>query len=199
MVNASSNAWQTWWPPLVRFVGILMLRGGLVLGPVTSTYYILFQNEISNIPTFNPSIFNQTRRITRHNVSVTRHKSVMKNGHDWSPASSRYMTIMFGNLFLTPRSIEKLFMKTSKRRIKTIEQQYIYLTLSQNQTSSLQLKQKLYWEYHLLYGFNIKLDTFPVFIKKAACVKAILAPTWRQNMKVGLKVFHCMISLDQYF
>ena len=65
-----------------------MLDGGLVLGPVTGTYYSLFQKEISNIPTFTPCLFNQTRRITRHNVSVTRYKSVMKNGHDWSPAST---------------------------------------------------------------------------------------------------------------
>ena len=35
----------------------LMLDGGLVLGPVTGTYYSLFQIEISNIPnipTFTP-------------------------------------------------------------------------------------------------------------------------------------------------
>ena len=64
-----------------------MLDGGLVLGPVTGTYYSLFQKGISNILTFTPSPFNQTRRITRHNVSVTRYKSVMKNGHDWAPAS----------------------------------------------------------------------------------------------------------------
>ena len=68
--------------------GILMLDGGLVLGPVTGTCYSLFQNEISNIPTFTPSLFNQTRRITRLNVPVTRYKSVIKNGHDWSPAST---------------------------------------------------------------------------------------------------------------
>ena len=65
-----------------------MLDGGLVLGPVTGAYYSLFQKEISNIPTVTPSLFNQTRRITRHNVSVTRYKSVTKNGHDWSPAST---------------------------------------------------------------------------------------------------------------
>ena len=39
---------------LVRFVGILMLDGGLVLGPVTGTYFGLFQKEISNIPTVTP-------------------------------------------------------------------------------------------------------------------------------------------------
>ena len=65
-----------------------MLDGDLVLGPVTGTYYSLSQKEISNISTVTPSLFNQTRRITRHNVSVTRYKSVIKNGHDWSPASS---------------------------------------------------------------------------------------------------------------
>ena len=65
-----------------------MLNGGLVLGPVKGTYHSLFQKEISNIPTFTPILFNQTRRITRHNVSVARYKSVMKNGHDWSPAST---------------------------------------------------------------------------------------------------------------
>ena len=55
----------------------LMLDGGLVLGPVTGTYYSLFQNEISNIPTVTPCLFNQIRRITGHNVSVTRYKSVI--------------------------------------------------------------------------------------------------------------------------
>ena len=64
-----------------------MFDGDLVLGPITGTYYSLFQKEISNIPTFTPSLFNQTRRITRHNVSVARYESVVKNGHDWSPAS----------------------------------------------------------------------------------------------------------------
>ena len=65
-----------------------MLDGDLVLGPVTGTYYSLFQKKISNISTVTPSLFNQTRRITRHNVSVTRYKSIIKNGHDWSPAST---------------------------------------------------------------------------------------------------------------
>ena len=65
-----------------------MLDGDFVLGPVTGTYYSLFQKEISNISKVTPSLFNQTRRITRHSVSVTRYKSVIKNGHDWSPASS---------------------------------------------------------------------------------------------------------------
>ena len=64
-----------------------MLDGDLDLGPVTDTYYSLFQKEISNIPTVTPSLFTQTRRITSHNVSVTRYKSEIKNGHDWSPAS----------------------------------------------------------------------------------------------------------------
>ena len=64
-----------------------MLDGGLVLGPVIGTYYTLLQKEISKIPTFTPSLFDQTRRITRHNVSVTRYKSVVKKGHDCSPAS----------------------------------------------------------------------------------------------------------------
>ena len=64
-----------------------MLDGDLDLGAVNSTYYSLFQKEISNIQTVNPSLFTQTRKITRHNVSVTRYKSVTKNGHDWSPAS----------------------------------------------------------------------------------------------------------------
>ena len=66
----------------------LMLDGDLVLGPVTGTYYCLFKKEISNIPTVTPSLFTQTHGITRHNVSVTRYKSVIKNGHDWSPAST---------------------------------------------------------------------------------------------------------------
>ena len=35
---------------LVRFVGILILAGDLVLGPVRGTYYSLFQKEISKIP-----------------------------------------------------------------------------------------------------------------------------------------------------
>ena len=57
LVNASFNAWQTSWPPLVRFEGILMLDGDLDLGPVTGTYYSLFQKEISNIPTVTPTLF----------------------------------------------------------------------------------------------------------------------------------------------
>ena len=65
-----------------------MLDGDLVLGPVTGTYYNLFQKEISNISTVTPGIFFQTRRITGHTISVTRYKSVIKNGHDWSPAST---------------------------------------------------------------------------------------------------------------
>ena len=65
-----------------------MLDGDLHLGPVTGTFYSLFQKEISNIPIVTPSLFTQTRRISRHNVSVTRYKSVIKNGHDWSPAST---------------------------------------------------------------------------------------------------------------
>ena len=85
-MNASFSAWQLWWPPLVRFVGILMLARDLVLGSVTGIYYSLFQKEISKIPTFTPSLFNQNHKITRHNISVTRYKSVIKNGHDWSPA-----------------------------------------------------------------------------------------------------------------
>ena len=64
-----------------------MFAGDLDLGPVTGTYYGLFQKGISNIPTVTPSLFNQTRRITGHNVSVTIYKSVIKNGLDWSPAS----------------------------------------------------------------------------------------------------------------
>ena len=59
-----------------------MLDGDFDLGSVTGTYYSLFQNEIRNIPTVTPSLCIQTRRITRHNVSVTRYKSVIKNGHD---------------------------------------------------------------------------------------------------------------------
>ena len=55
-----------------------MLDGDLVLGPVTGTHYSLFKKEISNIPTVTPSLFNQIRGITRHNVSVTRYKSVIK-------------------------------------------------------------------------------------------------------------------------
>ena len=65
-----------------------MLDGDLDLGPVTGTYYSLFQKEISNISIVTPSLFYQTRRITRHNASVTRYNSVIKNGHDLSPASS---------------------------------------------------------------------------------------------------------------
>ena len=52
--------------------------GDLDLGPVTGTYYCLFEKEISNIPTVTPSLFIQTRRITRDKVSVTRYKSVTK-------------------------------------------------------------------------------------------------------------------------
>ena len=71
-----------------------MLDGDLHLGPVTGTFYSLFQKEISNIPTVTPSLLTQTRRITRHNVSVIRYKSVIKNGHDWSPASSIFVEKM---------------------------------------------------------------------------------------------------------
>ena len=67
-----------------------MLDGDLGLGPVTGTYYSLFQKEISNIPTVTPSLFSLTRRTTRHDFSVTRYKSVIKNGHEWSPASTVY-------------------------------------------------------------------------------------------------------------
>ena len=42
---------------LVRFVGILMLAGDLVSGSVSGTYYSLFQNAISKIPTVTPSLF----------------------------------------------------------------------------------------------------------------------------------------------
>ena len=55
-----------------------MLDGDLVLGPVTGTYYSLFENEIRYIPTVTPSLSNQTCRITRRNVSVTRYKSSKK-------------------------------------------------------------------------------------------------------------------------
>ena len=55
-----------------------MVDGDLVLGPVTGTYYSLFQTEISNIHTVTSRLFNRTCRITRHNVSVTRYKSVIK-------------------------------------------------------------------------------------------------------------------------
>ena len=54
-----------------------MLDGDLVLGPVTGAYYSLFQKEMSNIPTVTPSLFIQTRRITRHNATVTRYKSAI--------------------------------------------------------------------------------------------------------------------------
>ena len=54
-----------------------MLDGDLDLGPVTGTYYSLFQKEISNISTVTPSLFNKTRRINWHNVSVTRYESVL--------------------------------------------------------------------------------------------------------------------------
>ena len=64
-----------------------MLDGDLLLGSVTSTNYSLFQKEISNIPTITPSLFNQIRRITKHDVPVTRYESVIKNDQDWSPAS----------------------------------------------------------------------------------------------------------------
>ena len=62
----------------MRFVGILMLDGDLNLGPLTGTYYSLFQKEISNIPTVTPNLFNPTRRSTGHNISVTKYKSVIK-------------------------------------------------------------------------------------------------------------------------
>ena len=72
-----------------------MLDGDLDLGPVTGTYYSLLQKEINDIPTVTPSLLTQTRRITRHNVSVTRYKSVVKNGHDWSPASTVCRCLLF--------------------------------------------------------------------------------------------------------
>ena len=46
------------------------------------------KREISNIPTVTPTLLNQSRRISIRNVSVTRYKSVIKNGNDWSPASN---------------------------------------------------------------------------------------------------------------
>ena len=52
-----------------------MLAGDLVLGPVTGTYYSLFQKEISKIPTVTPS---QNHRISRHTFSFTKYKSVIK-------------------------------------------------------------------------------------------------------------------------
>ena len=55
-----------------------MLDSDLVLGPVTGTYCSLFQKELSNIPIITPSLFNQTRRITRLNLSVTNYKSAIK-------------------------------------------------------------------------------------------------------------------------
>ena len=71
-----------------------MLDGDLTLGPVTGTYYSLFQNEISNIPTVTPSLFNQAGRITRHNVSVSRYISVIKTAmHDWSPVCIEIFTV----------------------------------------------------------------------------------------------------------
>ena len=55
-----------------------MLVDDLVLGPVTGTYYCLFQKEISKIPTVTPSLFHQNHRFSRHNVSATKYKSVIK-------------------------------------------------------------------------------------------------------------------------
>ena len=77
-----------------------MLDGDLDLGPVTGTYYSLFQKDISNISTVTPSLFTQTRRITRHNVSVIRYKNVIKNGHDWSPASRLVRVTVRVNVYL---------------------------------------------------------------------------------------------------
>ena len=68
--------------------GILMLDGGLVLGPVTGTYYSLLKKEISNIPTFTRSLLIKLVELLDTMFrKVTKYKSVMKNGHDWSPAS----------------------------------------------------------------------------------------------------------------
>ena len=55
-----------------------MLSGELVLGPVIGTYYSLFQKEISKIPTATPSLLDQNHKISRHNISVTKYKSVIK-------------------------------------------------------------------------------------------------------------------------
>ena len=55
-----------------------MLAGGLVSGSVAGTYYSLFQKEISKISTVTPSLFGQNHRITRHHISVTRYKNVIK-------------------------------------------------------------------------------------------------------------------------
>ena len=63
-----------------------MLDDDLVLGPFTGTYYRLFQKEIGNIPIVTPSLFKQIHRNTRQNISVTKYKSVIKNGHDCSLA-----------------------------------------------------------------------------------------------------------------
>ena len=63
---------------------------------MSQTHIIVYsKKEISNIPTFTPSLFNQTRRITRHIVSITRYKSIIKKtGHDWSPASTSFVPVL---------------------------------------------------------------------------------------------------------
>ena len=55
------------WYALLAF---LIFDGDLALGPVTGTYYILFQKEISNILTVTPSLINQTHRIITHNFRL---------------------------------------------------------------------------------------------------------------------------------
>ena len=63
---------------MMATTGILMLAGDLILGPVRGTYNSLFQKEISKIPIVTPSLFNQNQRTSRHNISVTKYKSVIK-------------------------------------------------------------------------------------------------------------------------
>ena len=55
-----------------------MLAGGIVSGSVTGTYNSLFQKEISKIPTVTRSLLRKNHRITRHHISVTRYKTVIK-------------------------------------------------------------------------------------------------------------------------
>ena len=99
-----------------------MLDGDLDLGPVTGTYYSLFQNETNNIPTVTPSLLTQTRRITRHNVPVTRYKSVIKNGHDWSPASRVLTSLLTSRVCCLSPWARRDFSSTAKNRINSVTQ-----------------------------------------------------------------------------
>ena len=88
-----------------------MLDGDLVLGPFIRTYYSLFQKVISNIPTLTPSLFNQTRKLTRHNVSVTRYQSVIKKKKT-AMTGRQLEYLKYANIFVRSAKASLIFFST---------------------------------------------------------------------------------------